>query len=508
MTPSVSIPVSSFEHAHSQDVERAVLSVLLDGRQPQAWWILADHCPSPLYFWTRNHALLYVVCALIAAEGKPVNAQMVRDRAAQIPFEEAMHALKGAELACETDLEYADSVLAAIGMVEFTAIVSARGNWSSFADNVRQLAAHYRQRQAIRIGSELIAQAGKLDGAQRLSDIVDKGINELAAVYDSGGRTITMSQAVDQAMVSHDRVATAGARKVGCWGLDSVDMMVPLAAGRLITVAAAPGCGKTSLQLLAGYRTAKKLGKGSVAIISLEMDAEELVTINLAREFGIDKSAIENGQLSRLQREQIAIAKDAMAAFDYSIKDDNAESCRIDDVCAWIRQRKMISHGALHLVCLDYLQLITGSHPKQGEREMLTEATKRLKGLARELGICILNLSQMNRQGTRAIKGKMGEVIANPEPDLDDLHGSSSIGKDSDAVIFLWSNKPDDKRSTIPVNVKVSKNRGGRTGTVEVEFRRADGQTFVEVCKRPDPVVSSKQRRMESPPDDSENLFG
>jgi replicative DNA helicase len=140
------------------------------------------------------------------------------------------------------------------------------------------------------------------------------------------------------------------------------------------------------------------------------------------------------------------------------------------DICAWIRVQHAQAQGRLRLVCVDYLQLIAGGAARLSENDRLGEITRSLKLVALELGVCILLLSQMNRESAKESR----------LPRLSDLRGSGNIEQDADSVIFLHG--PDAPgEPTVVVQAMVCKNRGGPTGDVQLTFHKRDGQRFTQV---------------------------
>jgi replicative DNA helicase len=217
---------------------------------------------------------------------------------------------------------------------------------------------------------------------------------------------------------------------------------------------------------------------------------------------------IESGTLGQSRRALVQQAKEEMDKYDFYLRDESGQF-NVDHFCAWVRQRQTDSKGNLHLICLDYIQLLDPVHPKHSEYQRISDITRKLKKLARETRLCILGLSQMNRGGTKSARGDDGLLKASPEPELSDLHGSGSLERDSDGVVFIWSKSPNQSTPTIPVNFKIAKNRKGRSGSFVCEFRRAEGQKFVEVkhpCQTEKREVF-KANRMDAAPSDEEDLL-
>ncbi len=478
---------------HSEATEQAVLAVVLDGRHPEAWSIFRDSCPGFEYLFVRNHKLLAVCFDAMEQAGVAIDAQTAATFAESLSFELGLTRITpGAKKSLE---DHTGTLLEAIGGRSFIGeLASKPGSVRALVDNCESLVNFYKRRELLKID---------------MSDPdIDGKIAKLSSLQNVTNKNATAASANDSVIKTHDRLNASNEVIIsGAFGLETLDKFVPLRTGRLIILAAAPGCGKTSLALMAATNTAKLLGKHSVAFVSLEMSADELEEINLSREAGVPKESLENGRLTRLQREEVAKAQAAIAESDFYIRevaDENTD----DSICAWIRQKHITSKGKLHLVCIDYLQLIEGKNAKSSEYETITKLTRKLKILSRRLPICIVLLSQMNTAGTRQERDNNGMLKARPEPQLGDLHGSRSIGNDADSVVFIWPNSANNSGPTLQVMLKVAKNRKGREAIFEAEFRRAAGQRFVEITKD---VCASENRsvynRMNADPIDSEDIL-
>ncbi len=490
---------------HSEATEQAVLSVVLDGRHPEAWSIVRETCRNNDYFFSRNHKLLALCFDGMELAGISIDAQTVATFAESLSFEYALRELSG-DHKKPLGESVSGTLLEAIGGRSFIGdIADKMGSVKALVDNCESLATFYRKRQMIATCLEAV---DKIKSEKNSDGVGDTTIAALAKILAPSAKSSNSDGANQAAQDQHDMLELSGTSlKTGSYGIQQLDELLPLRASKLITAAAAPGCGKTSLALMAACNTAKVLGPHSVAFASIEMSAEELAVINLCRESRVPKAALENGKLSRIQRESVKMTAEEMKKYQFYILDSN-ENCTVDGICSWIRQKHIASKGALHLVCLDYLQLIDAKNNRQTEREILVEASRALKKLSRQLNVCILALSQMNALGVKQERDKNGRLKAPPEPRLTDLHGSSTIGKDSDGVLFITPKSADNTDATIDVIFKIEKNRGGRQGSFGAEFRRADGQRFV--TQETGTCVSENRnvyKRMESTPQDSEDLL-
>lgn len=225
----------------------------------------------------------------------------------------------------------------------------------------------------------------------------------------------------------------------------------------LIILAARPSVGKTSFQLSIAHHAAVKAGK-VVAIFSLEMSAEQLVQRLLAMETGVDTHRLRLGYIDEQEWDAIARAFGRLAEAKIFI--DDTPGIGVMELRSKAR-RLMAEHG-LDLVIVDYLQLM---HARRAENRVqeISEISRGLKALARELNVPVLALSQLSR----AV-----ETRTDHRPLLSDLRESGSLEQDADVVIFIYRDEiynPDtDKRGI--AEIIVAKHRNGPTDTVHLRF--------------------------------------
>ncbi len=236
----------------------------------------------------------------------------------------------------------------------------------------------------------------------------------------------------------------------------------------LIVLAARPGLGKTSLALcLADY--AAKFGTG-VGFYSLEMGKEQLYTRLLSMETGIDSAYLRSGRIADEEWQLIVDARD-----------------RLDDLPLWIddtgglstselrsRARRLCTEHSIGLLIVDYLQLLQAKNESgkryESEVQEVTEISRALKGLAKELNVPIIALSQLSRTL---------ETRQNKRPMLSDLRSSGSIEQDADLVMFLYRDSlynehPTDRKGN-PVSddfteLNIEKHRNGPIGDIGLSF--------------------------------------
>jgi replicative DNA helicase len=209
--------------------------------------------------------------------------------------------------------------------------------------------------------------------------------------------------------------------------------------GNLIILAARPAVGKSSYALNLALNVCKFNDGARVAIFSLEMSITQILTRLFACDAGISMNRLQSGKLDSLSIQALALAKEKLSKLD--IYFDESSSTNIGDIRTKCRQLKQTS--GLDFIVIDYLQLVTtvSSNGRSGNRqEEVSQISRQLKTLARELNVPVLALSQLSR----SIEGR-----ENKEPQLADLRESGSIEQDADVVMFLYRRSDvEDKEDT------------------------------------------------------------
>jgi replicative DNA helicase len=497
---------ANLANARNVDVERAVLSVLLDGRHKPAAGVLLELCPTADHFAERDNHLMARVILRMAAAGERIDAQAVMAALMRLRFADVLEGKQDAMRQAE-GISMGDSLYAAVRK-GFDACVSAFGPVAGFRANCQILAEYHAQRRLLVTLGKALEDASAVGGSSRVAAIGDALVNDVARMLGKQVASQTMAGAMDEALAAHDAARTQGEPKVASWGIQGLDRMVPLKGGRLVVLAASPGGGKTSLALQAVTASAQALGPDAVGVVSLEMRGEQLAQTLLARAIGVAQKAIENGWLSAEQRDAATLVRADWQAAGVALKEHGGDRCTIRDVLGWIRHRSLRSEGRLGLVVIDYLGLIDGPKPDSKEYDTLREATRALKTIANQLRICVLLLAQLNREGRKPVRNTRGGTDGNPEPRLEDLRGSGSIEQDADAVVFLWP-PAKVKNSDLPVTIIAAKNRQGVMGqTLDCIFERARGQVFREaILAEPVTEADSKRAHHNHPPDASEDKY-
>ena len=242
-------------------------------------------------------------------------------------------------------------------------------------------------------------------------------------------------------------------------GLRDLDAKINgLNKGNLLLVAARPAMGKTSFALNMALNVAKKYKK-TVAFFSLEMSREELAMRLLSSESFVDSQKMATGKLTEEEWVKIGMASSALSQTDIRV-DDNG-GITVAEMNAKLRRL-----DNLGLVVIDYLQLMQGSgYSKSNENrvQVVSDISRSLKVMAKELNVPVICLSQLNR----AAEGR-----SDKRPVLSDLRESGSIEQDADAVMMLYRDdyyNPNTEEKNIAECI-VAKNRHGEIGTVKLQW--------------------------------------
>ena len=242
------------------------------------------------------------------------------------------------------------------------------------------------------------------------------------------------------------------------------NMTTGLHEEELIILAARPAVGKTAFALNIAQNIGTKQDR-TVAIFSLEMGAESLVSRMIAAEGSIDSHSLRTGQLNDQEWNDYFMATGTLSRA--SIYIDDTPGIKISEIRA--RSRKLAQEtGNLGLIVIDYLQLISGTGRENRQQEV-SEISRTLKALARELEVPVISLSQLSRSV---------EQRPNKRPMMSDLRESGAIEQDADIVSFIYredyyKNNEDNKtEETGLTEIIIAKHRNGATGEVNLAFEK------------------------------------
>ncbi len=317
-------------------------------------------------------------------------------------------------------------------------------------------------RSLIQISAQVMARSyGGEDTVEKILDDVEKAVFDLSTRQFRTG-FMPIDPLVDAVYRHIEEVANRKSLITGVeTGFTELDKMTAgLQPAELIIVAARPGLGKTSLCLNIALHAALKKHL-TVAIFSLEMSRESLTKRLLCSEGEVDLHKVNTGFLSR--EDWTRLGRAAAAVSQSKIFIDDSASISVAEMRSKARRLSM-EHG-LDLVVVDYLQLMTvGSTWAENRTQEISQISRGLKALAKELNIPVVAISQLSR----AVESRRGDH----RPQLSDLRESGSIEQDADVVMFIYREdliNATEENSGI-AELIIGKQRNGPTGTLQLAF--------------------------------------
>ncbi|WP_326717125.1 replicative DNA helicase [Vagococcus jeotgali] len=298
----------------------------------------------------------------------------------------------------------------------------------------------------------------------------EKSILEVAEKRNRSG-FLAISDVLGESITQIEKLSQQGDAITGlATGYHALDKMTAgLQSEELIILAARPAVGKTAFALNIAQNVGT-MSSESVAIFSLEMSAESLVNRMLCSEGSIEASHLKTGQLTDDEWNSLIVAMGSLSRANIFI--DDTPGIKISEIRAKCRKLAQ-EQGDLGLILIDYLQLIEGTGRENRQQEV-SEISRQLKKLAKELKVPVIALSQLSR-GVEQRQDK--------RPVLSDIRESGSIEQDADIVAFLYRDdyyqrdgedddgeRREEAESNNIIEVIIEKNRSGARGTVELMF--------------------------------------
>lgn len=323
-------------------------------------------------------------------------------------------------------------------------------------------------RNLIQAANKIVAAGYEQDeDVSAIVEDAERGILEVSERRNSNGFQ-AIEDVLQETFRNIDQLAQNDEAITGIpTGYPALDKMTAgLQQGELIILAARPAVGKTAFALNIAQNIGTKTD-ASVAIFSLEMDAESLVKRMLCAEGLIDAGHLKTGQLTDEEWGNLVVAMGSLSRASIFI--DDTPGIKVSEIRARCR-RLAQEKKDLGLILIDYLQLIEGTGRENRQQEV-SEISRQLKKLAKELKVPVIALSQLSR-GVEQRQDK--------RPVMSDIRESGSIEQDADIVAFLYrddyyqrdSDDPDEQEDTRDniIEVIIEKNRSGARGTVELMF--------------------------------------
>lgn len=369
----------------------------------------------------------------------------------------------------KAEIEKSNSLEDVGGLTYLTELSQASPSAASIAYYAKIVDDKATLRNLIQTASRIVTKGFEQDeDVQSIIDQAEKSILEVSEKRNSNGFQ-SIAEVLNRTIETIDQLAQNNEEITGLpTGYAALDKMTAgLQKEELIILAARPAVGKTAFALNIAQNVGTKTDR-SVAIFSLEMGAESLVNRMLCAEGSIEASHLRTGQLSEEEWRNLIVAMGSLSNANIFI--DDTPGIKISEIRA--RCRKLAQEkGNLGLILIDYLQLIEGTGRENRQQEV-SEISRQLKKLAKELKVPVIALSQLSR-GVEQRQDK--------RPVLSDIRESGSIEQDADIVAFLYrddyyrsegddDDEPEEQQNNNVIEVIIEKNRSGARGTVELLF--------------------------------------
>lgn len=424
------------ELPHSIEAEQSILGAVL--ADPSTLSIVVEKI-KPEYFYSEQHRALYSIILRMFTSGSAADIITVLNEA------EKLHIFDSASEGRRYLANLADILPSTANIESYCRIVAEKYYIRSLSYAARGV---LQEIQSGEHNAQLLLDSAE----QKIYDIRQgRNIQGLIPIGDA------ISEAYDRLgkIAGPDKEKYIGAR-TGFTYLDAITS--GLNKSDLIIIAARPGMGKTSFAMNIATNVARHSDK-DVVVFNLEMSREQLATRLLSTEALVDSNCLRNGRISGDDWVRLATSAGYLSGLPLYI--DDTASMTVPQMKAKLRRTKNLG-----LVIIDYLQLMESTTKSDNRVVVISEITRQLKVMAKELNVPVILLSQLSRSV---------ESRTDKRPMLSDLRESGSIEQDADIVLFLYRDAYYNKESTRQniSECRVEKNRHGETGTVELIW---DGQ--------------------------------
>lgn len=420
---------------HNLDAEKSLIGAVLIDEDTLA--DISEHVTAK-DFYDKRHNLIYGAMMRLYEKHKPVDLLTVTD-----------------ELKRKDELE---SVGGSAYLTELTNYVPTAAHAEAYAEIV---ASRALRRRLIKASGEIAELGYNEDSTSQ--ELLEKAESELFSVSDQSLKQDLVSlesiltESFDRMEELHRNKGSLRGVKTGYRDLDN--MTAGLQKSDLVVLAARPAMGKTTLVTNLAYNVAT-LAKQPVLFFSLEMSKEQLVDRMLADASGVDAWNIRTGNLSDDDFAKLSEAMGEMAEAPIFI--DDTPGLTVLEMRT--KARRAAHEQPLGLIIIDYLQLMQSSNRTDGNRvQEVSEISRGLKLIARELNVPVVALSQLSR----SVESRSPQI-----PQLADLRESGSIEQDADIVMFIYREayyNPDTERQNV-TDLIIAKHRNGPTGKIELYF--------------------------------------
>jgi len=422
---------------HNREAEQSVIgAIFLD---PQSL-ITASEILLADDFYHNAHKQIFETMLRLSDQGKAIDVVTVTE-----------------ELSAKKEIE---DVGGLSYLLELANAVPTAANVAHYAKIVEEKAL---LRRLIRVATKIVEDGyTREDEVEALLGEAEKKMMEVANRKNAGD----FKHVKDVLVETFDNIEKLQSQKGDVTGIptgfrDLDNITAGFQRNDLIIVAARPSVGKTAFALNVAQSVAVQ-ARENVAIFSLEMGAEQLVMRMLCAEGNIDAQVLRTGALTTEDWGKLTMAMGSLSNSGIFI--DDTPGVRINEIRA--KCRRLAQEHGLGMILIDYLQLIQGSgKPGENRQQEVSEISRSLKGLARELKVPVIALSQLSR-GVEQRQDK--------RPMMSDLRESGSIEQDADIVAFLYRDDYYDKESESKnmIEIIIAKQRNGPTGTVTLAFKK------------------------------------
>lgn len=416
------------------EAEESILGgVLLD---PEAVGRVAELL-TPDTFYISAHQEIYRAALALHAQGSPTDLMCVT---AWLQDQGLLEKVGGQSKLTQL----VDSIVSAVNIDQYAALIKEK----------------FLRRQLIKATNEVNRMA--YDTSKSLEVILDEAEQQIFSVtQDRASQGLVATEDILASTFAEIEQRSLGQVLPGlsCNFYDLDAMTQGFQRSDLIIVAGRPSMGKTALTLQIARQVAE-IHQLGVAVFSLEMSKEQLVQRLLSCEAGIDSNYLRAGRIQQNQWEPLSRAIGTLSQLGIYI--DDSPNPSINELRSNARRLQAERPEGLGLVMIDYLQLM-GSGDSEGRVQEISKITRALKGLARELNVPVIVLSQLSR-GV--------ESRTNKRPLMSDLRESGSIEQDADLIVLLYRDdyyNPDSPERGI-CELNIAKHRNGPVGTVKLLF--------------------------------------
>ncbi|MES2720546.1 MAG: replicative DNA helicase [Pseudomonadota bacterium] len=422
---------------HSLEAEQAVLGGLM--LDEQAWDRVSDRVKEE-DFYRRDHRLIFQAITLLVNESNPRDALTVAETLTRLG-----------------ELDNAGGI-AYLG--ELVRNTSSATNIAAYGDIVRERSV---LRQLIRISNEVSDTAFQPQGAtaQDILDQAERKIFAIAEQQQKGGGPQALRPLLQKALERIDKLFQSNEAITGLsTGFTDLDERTSgLQNGDLVIVAARPSMGKTTFAMNLVENAMMRSGK-PVLVFSMEMPAEQLVMRMLSSLGRIDQGRVRSGKLEEDDWPRLTSTMTQLA--EQKLLIDDSASLSPNDVRTRAR-RVAREQGGLGLIMVDYLQLMRVPGLESNRVNEISEISRSLKALAKEMECPVIALSQLNRSL---------EQRPNKRPVMSDLRESGAIEQDADVIMFIYRDEVYNPESPDKgtAEIIIGKQRNGPIGALRLAF--------------------------------------